>query len=154
MSYFKLINGIKDLLQSDSRIKTVTEGDIDDIDAYKQNIPAMAHIIVNGGTVNDNLNVYNVVVSVLDIVDENNNITQEKFLGNDNLQEVYNSTDNIIRRFYMKFKKQAQGDNIYIDGQPSFDKVLDTETQNRIAGWDLTFSVGVPDLTIDSCQEI
>ena len=154
MSYFKLINGIKDMLRSDSRVITITEGDVDDLDAYRQNIPVLAHIVVSSGTVEENLNIYSVVVSVLDIVTENNNITEEKFLGNSNLQEVYNNTDNIIRRFYMKFNKQATEDGLYIDGSPSFDKVLDSETQNRLAGWDLTFNVGVPDLNIDSCETI
>jgi len=151
MSYFKLINGIKDTLRTDARVITITEGDIDDLDAYRQNIPIMAHIVVNNGTIEENLNIYTVVVSVLDIVTENNNITQEKFLGNDNLQEVYNNTDNIIRRFFMLMRRNSIGESIYIDGQPTFDKVLDTETQNRLAGWDLTFNIGVPSPEIDVC---
>lgn len=154
MSYFKLINGIHDLLKEDSRVKTVTEGDIDDLDAYRQNIPTIAHIVVNSGRDSDTLNIYDVVVSVLDIVSENNNITEEKFKGNDNRQEVYNSTDNIIRRFIMRFRKQAEADNIYIVDNPTFDKVLDDETQNRLAGWDLTFSVGVPNTEIDVCKTV
>jgi hypothetical protein len=151
MSYFKLINGIKDILRTDARVITITEGEIDDLDAYRQNIPVMAHIVVSSGTVEDNFNVYNVVVSVLDIVVENNNLTEEKFLGNDNRQEVYELTDNILRRFYMFIKRNSIGDDIYISDTPSFDKVLDTETQNRLAGWDLTFAVGVPDTNIDVC---
>ena len=132
MSYFKLINGIKDTLRTDARVITITEGYVD-------------------GTIEENLNIYTVVVSVLDIVTENNNITQEKFLGNDNLQEVYNNTDNIIRRFFMLMRRNSIGESIYIDGQPTFDKVLDTETQNRLAGWDLTFNIGVPSPEIDVC---
>jgi len=151
MSYFKLINGIKDTLRTDARVITITEGYVDRVDEYKQNIPIMAHIIVDGGTVEDNLNVYGVEVMVLDIVSENNNITVEKFLGNDNLQEVYNNTDNIIRRFFMLMRRNSIGESIYIDGQPTFDKVLDTETQNRLAGWDLTFNIGVPSPEIDVC---
>ena len=110
----------------------------------------MAHIIVDG-TVEDNLNVYGVEVMVLDIVSENNNITVEKFLGNDNLQEVYNNTDNIIRRFFMLMRRNAEGESIYIDGQPTFEKVEEEETQNRLAGWRLSFNVGVPSSEIDVC---
>lgn len=154
MSYFKLIGNIKDILSIDSRIKTITEGEVDDLDQYRQNIPTMAHITVSSGTLEENLNVYNVVVSVLDKVDENNNITIDKFKGNDNRQEIFNKTDNIIRRFFMKFRGQAEGQNIYIDGQPSIDKVLETETSNRLAGWDMSFTVGVPNELIDSCETI
>ena len=152
MSYFKLIDGVRVLLEADSRVKTITEGDVDDIDLYKQNIPTMAHIIVNSGTVEDNLNVYTLVLSVLDIVTENNNQTIEKFKGNDNRQNVYTTTDNIIRHFFMRFRKQAEGDNIFILGTPTFTKVLEESTSNRLAGWDLNFQVGVPSLIIDSCE--
>ena len=151
MSYFKLINGIKDILRTDARVTTITEGDIDDLDAYKQNIPVMAHIVVNSGTMEDNLNVYDVVVSVLDIVVENNNITIEKFIGNDNKQEVYELTDNIIRRMFMHFKRNSVGQDIFISDNPSLQKVLDTETQNRLAGWEMSFNVGVPSSEIDVC---
>ena len=58
MSYFKLINGIKDTLRTDARVITITEGYVDRVDEYKQNIAIMAHIIVDGGTVEDNLNVF------------------------------------------------------------------------------------------------
>ena len=54
------------------------------------------------------------LLSVLDIVTENNNITVEKFLGNDNLQEVYNNTDNIIRRFFMLMRRNAMRGKVFI----------------------------------------
>ena len=78
-------------------------------------------------------------------------ITEEKFLGNDNLQEVYELTDNIARRFYMYLKRNSVGEDIYIDGSPTFDKVEETQTENRLAGWLLNFSVGVPNPEIDIC---
>jgi len=154
MSYFKLINGIKDLLDSDSRVKTITEGDIDDLDTYRQNIPTIAHIVVNGGSDLENLNTYNCEVLVLDIISENNNETEDKFKGNDNKQEVYNLTDNIIRRFVLLFKKQAEGKNIFLIGDPLYDRVIDDTTQNRLAGWEVSFTVGVPNNLIDVCEPI
>ncbi len=154
MSYFKLINGIKYLLRADTRVITITEGYTTDFDAYKQNIPVMAHIIVDSGTVQDNLNVYSVQLWIVDIVVENNNITIEKFIGNDNLQEVYELTDNIARRFYMKFVRDSEGNDIYLDSLPTFEKVEETETQNRLAGWLLSFDVGVPNPEINICDEV
>ena len=153
MSYFKLINGIKDILRTDTRVITITEGYTTDFDAYKQNIPVMAHIIVDSGTVSENLNIYSVQLWIVDIVVENNNITIEKFIGNDNLQEVYELTDNIARRFYMKFVRDSEGNDIYLDSLPSFEKVEETETQNRLAGWLLSFDVGVPNPEINICVD-
>tara|TARA_R110002020_G_scaffold216205_5_gene423637 strand:- start:133 stop:597 length:465 start_codon:yes stop_codon:yes gene_type:complete len=154
MSYFKLINGIKELLEVDERVKTITEGDISDLDAYKQNLPTLAHIVVDGGSALENLNTYNVVVSVLDIIVENNNITVDKFKGNDNSQEIYNQTDNIIRRFFMVFNRNAEGQDIFIEESPTFSKVEEYDTENRLAGWELSFTVGVPNDKIDVCDPI
>ena len=151
MSYFKLINGIKDLLDADEGVSTVTEGYVTDFDAYKKNISPMAHFIVENGTMDDNLNYYSVDIMLVDIVVENNNETKEKFLGNDNHQEVFNDMDNVARRFFMKFKRNSVGQDIFIQGSPSFSKIEETETQNRLAGWRLTFEVGVPSPEIDIC---
>ena len=151
MSYFKLIRGIKKILDDDGRVNTITEGYVTDFDAYKQNISPMAHITVDNGTIDENLNFYSVEVMIVDIVVENNNQTKEKFIGNDNHQEVFNNTDNIARRMFMIFKRDAVAQDIFIQGTPAIDKIEETETQNRLAGWRLSFDVGVPTPEIDIC---
>ena len=153
MNYFKLINTLKEVLEEDSRIKTVTEGDIDNLDEWKQSIPGIAHIIVSGGTINDNLNVYDVLLQCVDRVDENNNPTTEKFKGNFNLQEVYNDMDDVIRRTFLKFRKRGEDDNITIVNGASFEKIDERETQNRMAGWSANFQVEVPNLIMDICVD-
>lgn len=154
MSYFKLIESLKSVFESDARIKTITEGDIDDLDLYRQNIPAMAHIIISDGTIQDNLNVYNVLIQCVDIVSENNNITSEKFKGNDNRQEVYNDMDNVLRRAYLTFKRDAEQDNINVLGDASVTKILEETTENNLAGWAATFTVEVPNELMDVCAPI
>lgn len=152
MSYFKLIEALRLVFEADTRIKTITEGDIDDLDLYRQNIPAMAHIIVSDGTMKDNLNTYDVLIQCVDIVSENNNITSEKFKGNDNRQEVFNDMDNVLRRAYMTFKRDAVADNINVLGDASISKILEETTQNRLAGWAATFQVEVPNDLINICE--
>ena len=51
----------------------------------------------------------------------------------------------------MLMRRNAEGESIYIDGQPTFEKVEEEETQNRLAGWRLSFNVGVPSSEIDVC---
>ena len=152
MSYFKLINSLRLVFEADDRIKTITEGDIDDLDLYRQNIPAMAHIIISDGVMSDNLNRYDVLIQCVDIVSENNNITSEKFKGNDNRQEVFNDMDNVLRRAYMTFKRDAIADNINVLGDASISKILEETTENRLAGWGATFQVEVPNALIDICE--
>lgn len=154
MSYFKLINGIKTVLQEDSRIKTVTEGDIDDFDQYKQNIPAMAHIVVDSADMLDNLNTFSVDINIVDAVVENNNLTIEKFIGNDNRQEVYNDIANVCRRVFQKLRKFSFGDNIYVQDGATLQKIYQFENDNRLVGWAISFIVEVPDLTIDICETV
>lgn len=114
----------------------------------------MAHIIISDGTIQDNLNVYNVLIQCVDIVSENNNITSEKFKGNDNRQEVYNDMDNVLRRAYLTFKRDAEQDNINILGDASVTKILEETTENNLAGWAATFTVEVPNKLMDICQQI
>lgn len=154
MSYFKLIDGLKTILQEDSRVKTVTEGEIDDLDQYKQNIPALAHIIVENGVLNENLNQYNVDIYLIDYVTENNNITIEKFKSNSNRQEVYNDMINVARRVFRKLRTFSFGDKIYVQDAAAFDKIYQFENDNRLAGWRLSFVVEAPDLNIDICETV
>ena len=88
MSYFKLIEALR-LVEADTRIKTITER-INTLDLYSKYQQWL--IIVSNGTMKD-LNVYDVLIQCVDIVSENNNITSEKFKGNDNRQEVFNDMD-------------------------------------------------------------
>lgn len=154
MSYFKLINGIHDLIKNGGGVITITEGQIYNVDSYRQNIPVIAHINISGGSLLENLNTYNCEVAILDLVDENNNLTEDKFKGNDNHQEVFNYTDHIIRRFIMAFRKFSEGQDIYLVGDPTIEAVYPDETQNRLAGWEVSFTVGVPNNLIDVCEPI
>ena len=153
-SYFKLEKELIFILDSDSRIKTITSGDTGGLDEYTQNIPAIAHIIINDSDPTDNLNTYSVLVQCIDIVVENDNPTTDKFKGNTNIQEVYNNMDNVINRMYRSLNRRASGTNINVVSKSPSTKILDTETNNRMAGWAANFQVEVPNLLMDVCQEV
>ncbi len=154
MSYLKLITGIKTVLDEDSRIKTITEGEIDDFDQYKQNIFAIAHIVVNSSDMQDNLDLWQVDIDIVDYVTENNNITVDKFKGNSNRQEVYNDMANVCRRVFLKLRKFSFGDKIYVQDGATREKIVQFANDNRLVGWTVSFQVEVPDLTIDICQVV
>ena len=152
MSYFKLLTELKSILELDSRIKTITSDDVDDIDGYKQNIYSLAHIIIEDSNPTDNLSTYSVLVQCVDIVMENNNITTDKFKGNSNIQEVYNDMDNVINRMYGALSRRASGTNINVISKSPHTKILESQTDNRLAGWAASFQVEVPNLLMDVCE--
>ena len=152
MSYFKLLTELKSILELDSRIKTITSDDVDDIDGYKQNIYSLAHIIIEDSNPTDNLSTYSVLVQCVDIVMENNNITTDKFKGNSNIQEVYNDMDNVINRMYGALSRRSSGTNINVISKSPHTKILESQTDNRLAGWAASFQVEVPNLLMDVCE--
>lgn len=158
MAYFKLLTELKSILDSDSRIKTVLDNDVEGqlIDVYKQNIPALAHITISDFTPSEDAAVvtFSVLVQCIDIVTENNNLTTEKFKGNSNIQEVYSNMQNVITKMYNVLKKDVDGTNINILSVSPSSKILDGDTNNRLAGWATDFQVQVPNTDMDVCQVV
>tara|TARA_R100000805_G_C3610769_1_gene111389 strand:+ start:1188 stop:1652 length:465 start_codon:yes stop_codon:yes gene_type:complete len=154
MSYFKLIQGLKEVLEQDSRIKTITEGDIEDFNAYKYDLPAIAHIDVEDGNFEENLTVLDVSIDFVDYVNVEQNITNEKFKGNDNRQEVYNDMLNVSRRVFQKIRKFSFDDKIYVRDAAPIRKIYQFANDNRLVGWTVQFQAEVPDVIIDICETI
>lgn len=154
MSYFKLIDGIKEFLETDNLVNTVLDADVEakTIDVYDRNIYSLAYIEVDDLQPGESLNTYTVVISFLDYVVENNNITVEKFKGNSNVQEVYSAMDNALTRFYLKINYIAQGLNINVININTARKIDQYETDNRIAGWEGSFQIEVPHENITVCE--
>ena len=89
--FYDLTKKIKDTLEAEPFVNTVTIGSMDDIDLNKQTIFPLTHIMVNNVTVSSNTHTYNVSVLCMDIVDESKNEQTDDFIGNDNEHDVLNT---------------------------------------------------------------
>lgn len=147
--FYNVTQKIKDTLALDDFVNTVTYGDIFEIDLNKQDIFPLSHFIVNSATLNGSTWSFNMSLLCMDIVDESKEDVVDKFLGNDNEQDVLNTQMAVINRLLELLRRGDLHTELYqLDGTPTIESFFD-RFENKVAGWTLTFDVLVPnDMTI------
>jgi hypothetical protein len=147
--FYNIIDKIKDTLNSEPFVNTITYGNIDDVDLNKQNIFPLSHIIVNNSTINEKTINFNVSILFMDIVDESKKVEDTKFLGNDNEQDVLNTQLGIAARLTSLLKRGTLYSELYqLEGNVSCEPFVD-RFENKLAGWTATFDVLIQnDMTI------
>jgi len=97
--------------------------------------------------------VYNVRVEVVDLVDVSNDNAgaTQKFNGNNNIVDVYNTTLAIVRRLHLQLTHKITGTNaIQIDPSPTLEKLYDA-SQN-VAGHAINMTIRVDDGVTSLCD--
>jgi len=147
--FYNLTTKIKDTLALDAFVNTVTYGDIFEIDLNKQDIFPLSHFIVNTATLNGSTWNFSLSLLCMDLVDESKDDVTDKFLGNNNEQDVLNTQMAVIGRLMELLRRGDLFTELYqLDGQPSLEAFVD-RFDNKVAGWVVTFNVIVPnDMTI------
>jgi hypothetical protein len=147
--FYNITTKIKETLQSEPFVNTVTFGNIDDVDLNKQNIFPLSHIIVNNSSINDKTINFNISVLFMDIVDESKKEEVTKFMGNDNEQDVLNTQLAVAARLTSLLKRGTLYSELYqLEGDVSCEPFVD-RFENKLAGWTATFNVIIQnDMTI------
>ena len=149
-SFYLLTQAIKDELEADPSINTVSFGDITELDLRKQTIFPLAHIMLNTVTNRDNVLVYNLSVFVMDVVDTSKSQTTDWFVGNDNEQDVLNTCLVVINKLATKLRKGALFINKYqLDADVVFEPFVE-RFDNSLAGFVGTFDILVTN-DVDIC---
>ena len=147
--FYNITDKIKDALNAEPFVNTVTYGSLDDVDLNKQTIFPLSHLIVNNCTVGTNTLTFNISILAMDVVDESKEEVTDDFVGNDNEQDVLNTQLAVLNRviallqrgdLYLE-KYQVQG---AVNCEPFVDRF-----ENKLAGWAATFDVLVQnDMTV------
>jgi hypothetical protein len=147
--FYNITTKIKETLSLDDFVNTVTYGDIFEIDLNKQDIFPLSHFIVNSATLNGSVWQFNMSLLCMDIVDESKEDVTDKFLGNDNEQDVLNTQMAVINRLLELLRRGDLHTELYqLEGSPTIEAFFD-RFENKLAGWTLTFDVLIPnDMTI------
>lgn len=147
--FYNVIQKIKDTLNAEPFVNTVSFGNIDDVDLNKQSIFPLSHVIVNNTTIQEKTLTFNISILAMDIVDISKEDTIDIFRGNNNEQDVLNTQLAILTRIASILKRgdlyiekyQLQGD---MGCEPFVDRF-----ENKLAGWTGTFDVVIQnDMTI------
>jgi hypothetical protein len=139
--FYQISKAIKDQLDDDAFVNTVTIGDIFKVDLNKQTIFPLSHIMINSAAYNGNTFNYSISVLCMDIVDESKEATTDIFLGNDNEQDVLNTQQMVATRLLEMLRRgDLYDDGFQLQDGASIEYFVD-RFENKIAGVTVTFNV-------------
>ena len=147
--FYNVTKKIKDALNAEPFVNTVSYGSLDDVDLNKQTIFPLSHIIVNNCNVVSNTMTFNISILAMDIVDESKDEVTDIFVGNDNEQDVLNTQLEVLNRVVVLLQRgDLYTDLFQIEGTVGCEPFVD-RFENKLAGWAATFDVLVKnDMTI------
>lgn len=138
--YFDVINRIKDHLESDPIVTTVSQGDILDLDLSKATLFPLAHIVINNVTIGSQVTSYSVSIIGMDVVD----FSKEKssgFEGNDNELYILNTQLEVMKRICAVMSRgDMYRDGFELEGEPTAEPFTD-RFENVVAGFTLSMTV-------------
>ena len=145
--FYNVTNKIRQSLQSEPFVNTVTFGDLFDVDLNKQTIFPLAHLIVSNATLNGNIWQINFDLLLMDLVDETKTYKHEvindfsNFQGNNNEQDILNTQLAVANRIFELLRRGSLYDDLYqLEGSPSCTPFMD-RFENKLTGWTCSFSV-------------
>ena len=141
IGYYDITTKIKTALLEDVNINTVTKGVINGIDNSKQTMFPLAHLRIDNITQERPALRFSVSLELLDIVDVSNLQTNDRFIGNDNQDDILNTQLGVGLRLMERFRRGDLFTSEYeLDGDPNYEQ-LNYEYENGLSGWRLTFDI-------------
>tara|TARA_R110001606_G_scaffold332748_1_gene480613 strand:- start:241 stop:711 length:471 start_codon:yes stop_codon:yes gene_type:complete len=139
--YYQLTETIKNSLLSDVNTKTVTQGNLDEINLQKQDIFPLAHLMVNQVSQEDGVLRFSISILNMDIVDLSKEKTTDLFRGNNNLQDILNTQLSVSNRIVQLLRGGTlHQDKYQLEGNAILEPFYD-RFDNDLAGWTATFDV-------------
>lgn len=144
VGFYQVTQAIKDQLELDPIVTSVTYGDIFDIDLNKKTLFPLCHVMVNNATMESNIWRFNISVFAIDIVDISKESNVDLFIGNDNEQDVLHTQLAVLGRLFEVLRRgDLMRDLFQLDGNPNCEPFTE-RFENNLAGWVGTFDVLVP----------
>tara|TARA_B000000477_G_scaffold6822_1_gene5508 strand:+ start:1642 stop:2136 length:495 start_codon:yes stop_codon:yes gene_type:complete len=156
-AFYRVTEKIKEFLLNSPDVKTVTYGDITQVDLNKQDMFPLSHIIVNNATLNAGVIQFNITVMSMDLVWQSKTNPSATdfdimFYKLDNEQDVLNTQLKVVNLLNQSMlRKTLRGDNFELVGDSGNCEPFHERFENVLAGWAYTFDVFVEN-NIDTCQ--
>ena len=143
---YKLVDKLKAELDSNKLIKTVTIGDITDVDLNKTTLFPLAHIALGNATITESTLAIELNIMLMDIVDVNKE-SEGGFLGNDNEYDVLNSMLAAGTRVVQNFQRgQGYAEGYQMDGEAQVEFFTD-RFEDKLAGVSIDFRVELSNIS-------
>ncbi len=142
-SYYLISETLETSLLNNLITKTVTIGDISDIDLGKQTIFPLAHFIVNNVVSNEQTLNYNITVLVMDIKDVSKTNETDKFRKNTDEQDILNTQLSVLNTLIQKLRFGDLHTSGYrLTNDPVCEPFVD-RFENNLAGWNAELNIEV-----------
>ena len=125
---YKILQRIEGVINTEPIAKTVTNGDLFEVDLNKKTLFPLAHIILNNATHQNSVISFNFSILFMDLEDE------------DDRTDVLNTQFMLAIRVMEKLSRAESG--IELIGNPTFDPFHE-RFENNLAGWAVTFDINV-----------
>ena len=142
IEFYNVVAYLKELLESNPLVHTITHGTPDLIDIDKKNIYPLAHLNVVSSSVQPGVVVFSFEITILDIRNVSKVQVQDKFLGNDNELDNLNTCHAIMNYVITKMKLQNNDYNIELINEPQLEPML-LKFSNQLDGWRSTFELAI-----------
>lgn len=124
-------------------VKTVTFGDISQVDLRKQTIFPLSHIIMNNVVQSGQVMTYNMTILLMDIVDINKAIVVNQFTGNTDEMDILNTQLGVGNRLVEQMRSGQLFNDMYqvstdVTFEPFFDRF-----ENELVGWAMNVNITV-----------
>jgi hypothetical protein len=143
-SYYLLSEALESSLLNNDITKTVTIGDVSDVDLGKQTIFPLAHFIVNNVVSTQQTLVYNITVLVMDIKDTSKEEETDKFRKNTDEQDILNTQLGVLNKLIQKLRFGDLNTTGYkLTNDPTCEPFVD-RFENNLAGWNADLEIELP----------
>ncbi|MFS4469120.1 hypothetical protein [Maribacter sp. 2210JD10-5] len=147
-TYYQILKLIREKLEADPLVNTVTQGDITEIDLDKQNLFPLAHIQTGTAVIGAKTIDFNLTVFAMDIRDTSNVPRTDKFNGNHNAIDNLNSMLAICNRLFKSIA--VLEDDFSIGDNPTCEPFYESRT-NTLDGFAMSFVIQIPNTEIAIC---
>jgi hypothetical protein len=149
---YTVLDKIKEILRANGITKTVTFGDLTQVDLNKTSIFPLAHVIFGNVTFQDRIMSASIRILCLDVVDvTKEKQTEDMMFGNNNLQDILNTQLQVVNDIQQEMRRgSAFSDNFQITTNVVAEPFLDN-FENQLAGWGMTVNIEVPNNELSLC---
>ena len=142
-SYYLIMSKLEEELLASPFVKTVTFGDISQVDLRKQTIFPLSHIIMNNVVQGGQVLTYNLTILLMDIIDINKAPVVDQFTGNTDEMDILNTQLAVGNKLVEQMRSGALFNDMYqVITDVTFDPFYD-RFENELVGWSMNVSIVV-----------
>lgn len=143
-SFYHVIDSLRNELLTYPFVKTVIEGEPNDVDIVKQSIYPIANIQVLSARPKEGVIEFDISLINADIVNDSRVLTSDIFKGNNDRQDILNNQLIVVGRLEASLRHGVLRDL-------EFELLSDVSTnpftdrfENVLSGWETTFTISIP----------